>query len=284
MELDFGSALAVVLGVWLALTIAIKFLSFALRAAWRNCLVWSANRAADREYQRVLKDYEQGYQRALQEHRQKTQPLVEQHKDTLLRKRRQLVITDDYGQPVKSKWDNEKKYFLRQFVFPDHDGELPPIGDELAPYIDELLDAYEAASPVITQARPPADPRNYEHFCADLLKSAGWTARVTPMSGDQGADIIATGLGTKVVLQCKLYTSPVGNKAVQEIVAAKAVHGAQYGCVVSNQSYTSSAKVLAGANAILLLHHDELPKLAEKLKGATHAVEGQTPPPLPPAG
>jgi restriction system protein len=61
-----------------------------------------------------------------------------------------------------------------------------------------------------------------------------------------------------VVLQCKLWNQPVGNKAVQEIVAAKKLYSASAAFVVSNQPFTIPAKILAAANQVHLLHHNDL--------------------------
>ena len=61
-----------------------------------------------------------------------------------------------------------------------------------------------------------------------------------------------------MVVQCKLYSQPVGNKAVQEAFAAKNFQGCDVAVVVSNASYTQSARQIASTTGVLLLHHDEL--------------------------
>ena len=53
-----------------------------------------------------------------------------------------------------------------------------------------------------------------------------WETFVTPQSGDQGADLIIEKYGLKFVVQCKFYSNPVGNKAVQEVIAAKGFYDA----------------------------------------------------------
>lgn len=77
-------------------------------------------------------------------------------------------------------------------------------------------------------------------------------------SGDQGADVIAQRNGTKVVVQCKMYSLPVGNKAVQEAIAAKQHYLADEAWVVTNNTYTKSAKQLAISSGVKLLHHNRL--------------------------
>jgi restriction system protein len=70
-------------------------------------------------------------------------------------------------------------------------------------------------------------------------------------------DIIAERDGKRIVVQCKFYSKPVGNKAVQE--AAARLHGrADKAIVVSNAAYTKAARQLAGTTGVILLHHDDL--------------------------
>ena len=59
----------------------------------------------------------------------------------------------------------------------------------------------------------------YEIFCQELIIDEGWEVSRTPKSNDQGVDLIATISDNKVCIQCKRYSNPVGNKAVQEIIA-----------------------------------------------------------------
>ena len=61
------------------------------------------------------------------------------------------------------------------------------------------------------------DGFEFEHRCAAFLKTKGYRkVSVTPPSGDQGIDVIAYKSGVKYGIQCKYYSAPVGNKAVQE--------------------------------------------------------------------
>jgi HJR/Mrr/RecB family endonuclease len=119
--------------------------------------------------------------------------------------------------------------------------------------------AYQAFSDAMT-------PTEFETFCAEELKRAGWDARVTMQSRDQGVDVIAEKERVRVVLQCKLYSRPVGNKSVQEAAAAKAHERAHYGAVVTNNRYTPAAAQLAATNKILLLHYRDLRDLDGILK------------------
>src|SRR5260370_281574 len=69
------------------------------------------------------------------------------------------------------------------------------------------------------------------------------------------------------VVHCKLYSSPVGIKAVQEIAAGQLHEQANYGIVVSNQRFTAAAVQMAATNSVLLLHHDDLRRIDQLLNG-----------------
>jgi HJR/Mrr/RecB family endonuclease len=103
-------------------------------------------------------------------------------------------------------------------------------------------------------------PLAYEDYCAVVLRDAGWRAHTTPLQ-DQGVDVVAVLRGTKVVIQCKKYAHPVGNHAVQEVVAGRLHYGAHVAVVVSPAPYTRSAQALAASTQVLLLHHDQLGQL-----------------------
>jgi HJR/Mrr/RecB family endonuclease len=112
-------------------------------------------------------------------------------------------------------------------------------------------------------------PTEFEAFCAEELRRVGWNSRVTRQSRDQGVDVVAEKGNVRVVLQCKLYSRPVGNKAVQEAAAAKAHEQAHHGVVVTNNRYTSDAEQLANTNGILLLHFSDLRNLDSLLNAVS---------------
>lgn len=100
---------------------------------------------------------------------------------------------------------------------------------------------------------------DFERWCMEALEHQGWKVELTPASGDQGADLIATHKGRRVVFQCKHYARTLGNGAVQEIIAGKLFYGASEGCVVSSgASYSRSARKLADAAGIKLISGNEI--------------------------
>lgn len=101
-------------------------------------------------------------------------------------------------------------------------------------------------------------PVSFEERCADAMRTAGWQARTTAVVGDQGVDVEAWRGGVTVVLQCKLYSKSVGNKAVQEALAGAVHRDADYAAVVTNADYTRSAQQLSETTGVKLLHFTDL--------------------------
>lgn len=110
---------------------------------------------------------------------------------------------------------------------------------------------------------------DFEEYVANLYKKLGYTIEeVTKKSGDQGADVIANKDGRKYVIQSKYYNSPVGNKAVQEVVASIKMYGANQAIVVTNNNFTPSAIELAKANGVELINGDKLKELKQEITNA----------------
>lgn len=93
----------------------------------------------------------------------------------------------------------------------------------------------------------------FEHYSAVLLEGNGFTfEQFTPVCGDYGGDIIVSVDDIRIVVQCKRYQSPVGVKAVQEAVAAKAHYHCDKAAVLTNSVYTQQAQRLASENKVIL--------------------------------
>jgi restriction system protein len=191
---------------------------------------------------------------------QKIEIIVSEHEKALVRKRFQTLRRDDYGNLVADQWIKEINYFIINVLrsrlsrrqWRSAESGWQRIVNKIATQVSIASASYEGVSDSV------ASPIEYEQFCASKLREAGWDARVTKASGDQGVDIVAEKNGIRLVLQCKWYSQPVGNKAVQEVVAARAYEMAQVAAVVTNSRYTPAAQRLAAVNGVLLLHHTDL--------------------------
>lgn len=106
----------------------------------------------------------------------------------------------------------------------------------------------------------------FEDYLKDLFTCIGYTVLQTPLSGDQGADLIMSKDGEKTVLQAKKYNGAVSNKAVQEIVAAKSHYNASKAIVVTSSTFTKSAIDLALSNGVELWDGQKLNDIIKSLK------------------
>ncbi len=206
--------------------------------------------------------------------------IIDSKIDALARRRAQLVQPDPYGNKVYDRWIKDVEYFINTNLFKTLNEFDLQIAREISPALFECVE--QATSSKILAERPHQEfddnmtATEFEHYRAEELRRSGWAARVTMASRDQGVDVIAEKEGVSIVVRCKLYKSPVGNKAVQEIVAARTHENADYGIVVTNNSFTSSANELANTNEILLLHYRDLSRVDEMLGIKTQTALSNT--------
>ena len=88
---------------------------------------------------------------------------------------------------------------------------------------------------------------------------------MTQGSGDQGIDVIAWRDGVKYGIQCKCYSSVVGNKAVQEAFAGKAFYECHVAVILTNSYFTRAAAELAKSNNVVLWDGDKLREMMTNL-------------------
>ena len=111
------------------------------------------------------------------------------------------------------------------------------------------------------------DGHAFEFWCADLLHNSGFDdVIVTPGSNDQGVDITASREEVRYAVQCKCFSSDVGNKPIQEVYAGKEIYDCQVAVVMTNRHFTASAKTLAEKTRVLLWDRDKLTDMLRNQK------------------
>jgi restriction system protein len=185
--------------------------------------------------------------------------LARRHARTLALRRRQECFVDAYGTLIDDAWVRERAYFAERTLLPQleargHGAAAGALWDEILAIVEDVA----ASVRLPDETEIPDDGIAYERYCAAQLREAGWTARATQASGDQGADIVAEHAGVRLVVQCKRYSKPVGNAAVQESAAALRYWSADMAAVVSNAGFTPAARKLAAATGVMLLHHEDM--------------------------
>jgi HJR/Mrr/RecB family endonuclease len=101
----------------------------------------------------------------------------------------------------------------------------------------------------------------FENSIKIKLEEIGFAISMTPITGDQGVDIIATRNGQKYAIQCKSYSGQVGNAAVQEVIAGKIFYDCDYACVITNSNFTPSAYQLAAKAEVIMCANENLESL-----------------------
>lgn len=147
----------------------------------------------------------------------------------------------------------------------------------------EIYDLVEEKSEVLEDEQ--TDPLNidtmdghdFEYFCASVMKKNGFdTAEVTRSSGDHGADIIATRNNVRYAVQCKRWSSAVGNKVVQDVFYAKEVYHCHVGIIITNNTFTSAAREAAKEAGIVLWDGDFLRKYISQNNSSDSSEQAPT--------
>ncbi len=106
---------------------------------------------------------------------------------------------------------------------------------------------------------------DFEYFCADMLKKNGFeNVEVTRGSGDHGIDILAEKNDITYAVQCKCYSSDIGNAAVQQAHTGKSIYKKDIAVVLTNRYFTAQAKEEAAALGVKLWDRDKLNSMIEK--------------------
>ena len=146
------------------------------------------------------------------------------------------------------KEENSKKDFFSEDIKID--------AIELMRYID-TLDGY-----------------NFEKVCAHILCCNGYiNICVTSGSKDRGIDIIAEKDGMKYAVQCKHYSSNVGNHAVQEAFSGKSIYNADVAVVLTNSYFTQQAEQDARTLCVELWNRSKLLSMIENVNYISEVTE-----------
>lgn len=217
---------------------------------------------------------------------QKVIALIEKHKYALAQERRRLLDVDAYGNIKDKGWGVEEGtqvagifYFIHNVLrsnIASYDrgeqffGEYVLRSFGIADTIFWVERTINKACDDIDSRQPDDDVESmsgmdYENYCARILQEAGWEVETTVASGDQGVDLIAMIEDIRVCIQCKRYSKPVGNKAVQEIVAGMTHWNGTHAVVVSNAGFTKAAQKLAESTGVFLVSDMELENLENQI-------------------
>lgn len=98
----------------------------------------------------------------------------------------------------------------------------------------------------------------FEEYLMYQFRKKRYRVKLTPVTGDFGADLILRRYHKRYIVQAKRYQGSVGIKAVQEVIGAKEYYGIDHGMVVTNSYFTKAAKELADVSGIELWGRNEI--------------------------
>ena len=181
-------------------------------------------------------------------------------------------MKDEEGNKLKSFDEildtllNNKKNLANNTLFPTERAEITP--DELFGNIFGNKSEIKLESQTIGDI-DRLNPNLFEASIASLYKKQGFDVFLTPYSNDKGVDIVIMRNGENYLIQAKQTKSLVGNSAIQEIYTAKKYYEDKFKeqfnlLVITNNDYSSSARILAKLNNIELLNRVNLEKLIKQ--------------------
>ena len=104
----------------------------------------------------------------------------------------------------------------------------------------------------------------FEYWCAAVLKANGfYNVSVTKGSGDQGVDVLASRNGSSYAIQCKCYSTNLGNTPVQEVYAGKQYYNCDIAVVMTNRYFTKGAQELARKTGVILWDRNDVARMMQ---------------------
>jgi|GEM_PF-2798051 len=99
-------------------------------------------------------------------------------------------------------------------------------------------------------------PEDFERLILKMFEAFGFTGELTPITGDQGIDIILNSPDNiRIVVQCKRYDEgqTISSREVREFFGAMIHADAKYGYFVTTSSFSDQAKSFCNGKSIELI-------------------------------
>ncbi len=111
------------------------------------------------------------------------------------------------------------------------------------------------------------DPIEFERYTASFLEKYGFKTKLTPGSGDMGADIIVWKNRKKYIVQCKRYSGAkkVTSPEIQTFLGSMQIYKVEKGIYVATTQFTPPAQAIAKKHGIQLIDEFELGKRLKKV-------------------
>ena len=93
------------------------------------------------------------------------------------------------------------------------------------------------------------------------MQRHGWATHIAAEPRNDGIDLFGEHGDAIVGLHCRIYTNPVSEDIVRQVIDAAAYYCLDAAGIVSPSGFTKGARGLAMADRVALLDKDDLPQL-----------------------
>ena len=104
----------------------------------------------------------------------------------------------------------------------------------------------------------------FERELGKLFRAQGYSVKSTPVSGDQGVDLILTKNGKTTVVQCKAHRSPVGASVIRELFGSMYHFKADSAILACTGGFTNGVIKFARGKPIRLISSWDIVRMAEE--------------------
>lgn len=193
--------------------------------------------------------------------------IIAEHRSELTIRRNQLTLTCSEAAAANTKWTQEVEFFIDQILEPQSNISIRHLPERLNA-VRRLIDAatvHYLSSRICFRLDKAHSP--YEQLVSDSLSDLGWHTQLIEVGDNDRADVIAEMRDKRILIRCRRYASSLGMLAIERVQQRRSALGAAYGVIVSDGKFTDRARQLAKPRAVILLHHNQLMQLEERLVG-----------------
>lgn len=117
----------------------------------------------------------------------------------------------------------------------------------------------------------------FERELATLYRHLGYRVESTPISGDQGIDLVLRMNGKTTVVQCKSHKSPVGPAVARELLGSLVASGADDAILACTGGFTRGVKDFVRGKPITLISASDLADLGKSVDDKTPTEANRLP-------
>lgn len=133
-------------------------------------------------------------------------------------------------------------------------------------FFPNMENVYSVSESMNPRAFDNMTGKEFENFCSSILSKNGfYSVETTKDSGDHGIDILAEKDDITYAIQCKCYSSNIGNAAVQQAHTGKSLYHKDIAVVLTNQYFTQQAQEEAKALGVKLWDRDRLQNMIDHI-------------------